>query len=231
MSNNTKRAVLIVLIAAVIAIAAALYFKREAEIAEEKLAITAGQVLSESFEKASSLKVATLSGQVVVMASDPGWRGLLPSSQKMKAPYSVDYFIDLRQLSVGAYRWNRQDRSMVVTIPPVGPAAPNIDESKAEVGPADGLWVGRRANVHLRQQLSKSAGSVAQAAAAKAENFEKARASAREAVSALVRGPLAAAGIGSVTVAVRFADDPVPDGERWDESVPMSEILAERAPG
>jgi hypothetical protein len=197
--------------------------------AEANVPSEAGRILSAKFAKSSALQVFKLTGQSVVAASDPGWFGWLPSSQRMRVPFTVDYIVDLSRVGPANYRWDAKARTMLVEIPDVRIAPPNVDESRAEASTASGLWVSRQASGRLRQQLSSTAGTTASTFASKPENMEKARDNARSEIEKLVRGPLAAAGLGNVPVVVKFVFERQGlSAERWDESTPLDAILGGR---
>jgi hypothetical protein len=202
------------------------WMDRRAKQAERQLGLDAARTLSESFAKARQLKVATLSGEVLATGSDRGFMGLLPSSQTIKYPYAVDYFVDLGALDRSAWRWDAATRTMTVRLPDVAPGRPSIDASRASFVGTTGAFMSRGASQRLSTQVAGRATLRAQETAKKPEHLTRARASAREAVAGLVEAPLAAAGLGEVTVVVRFpwegqgAGVPVP----WDTSRSLPEV-------
>jgi len=200
--------------------------ERRADDAEANLPYETAKVLDATLAKSASLRVSTLRGRLVVTAADPGFAGMLPSTQKRVMPYAVDYFVDLGRVGRAQYRWDAKGNAMLVELPDVTVAAPNIDEARAQGDAASGIFVSRGAADRLHQQMSARAVSVAKAEAAKPENLAKARDNAREAVTRLTRAPLAAAGLGSVKVAVHFPfERSGAIGERWDGSTPLDAIL------
>jgi hypothetical protein len=64
--------------------------------------------------------------------------------------------------------------------------------------------------------------------AQKPEHLAKARDNARAAIASMLETPLDVAGLGDVKVVVRFPEDGVRDGERWDVSPSIEEVLARR---
>jgi len=197
--------------------------------AEANLPYETAKVLSATLSKSSALRVSTLKGQLVVTAADPGFGGLLPSTQKRVMPYSVDYFVDLGGITQASYRWDAKTNAMMVELPDVTIAAPNIDEARAQGAAPSGIFVSRGAADRLHQQMSARAGPVARAEAAKPENIVKARENARSAIVQMTRAPLEAAGLGTVRVAVRFPfERSGAIRERWDESTPIDTILGRK---
>jgi hypothetical protein len=201
---------------------------RRAAQAERQLGLDAARTLSESFAKARSLKVATLSGEVLATGSDPGFMGLLPSSQTVKYPYAVDYHVELGTLDRAAWRWDAATRTMTVRLPDVAPAKPNIDAARASYVGTTGPFMSRGAAQRLGTQVAGRASLRAAESARKPEHLDRARRSAREAVAGLVEAPLAAAGLGEVKVVVSFPWEgqgtgaPVP----WDQSRALGEVYS-----
>ncbi len=199
--------------------------ERQREKADSQLGLDSARTISESFAKARSLQVATLRGEVIAIGRDGGWRGMLPSSVTVKYPYSVNYIVNLQGIDRSDFRWNAQSRTMTVVIPDVVPQPPTIDVARAEFTDTSGLFISRAASQRTIQQAGARAQQRAQISAAKPEHFASARASAREAMQALMIAPLRAANLGQVNVVVRFANEF--DGNRSvvDGSTPIEEIM------
>lgn len=195
--------------------------------AERQLGLDAARTLSETFAKARDLRVATLSGEVIARGSDPGFAQLLPTSMTIRYPYSVDYFVDLRRIDASRYRWDAASRTMTVRLPDVVPARPNVDASGSERIATTGVFMSRDAAQRLNGQVAARAALSAADSARKREHLDRARASAREAMQALVGTPLRAAGLDEVKVVVRYPWEPETGGVpvRWDESRPVEAVL------
>ena len=193
--------------------------------AEAQLGLESARALSETFAKARSLQIATLRGDVVAIGRDGGWRGMLPSSVTVKYPYSVNYFVNLQNIHGSDFRWDAGNRTMTVVIPDVTPQLPIVDIAKAEFTDTSGIFVSRTASQRTIQQAGARAQQRAKITAAKPEYIAAARASARDAMQALVAAPLKAAKLGQVKVVVRFASEL--DGGRSvvDGSTPIEEIM------
>ena len=175
----------------------------------------------------NALKVGTVSGDVLTSSNSAAMFGTLPVVQRTRAPYSVDYFVDLSRLSVSSYRWNAKARTMSVDVPDVTMAPPNVDTAHAQVT-QQGLFIPRAAGIAMQRQAAERAVAVARRTADEPRFRDQARANARRAIAQAVQTPLQAAGLGNVRVAVRFPDDPHPeniDRETWDESTPLAELL------
>jgi hypothetical protein len=182
------------------------------------------KVVTATFAKGSSLKVGTLSGTVQAAATDVRGFGLLNSDQVIKAPYSVDYFVDLSRLSLQNYIWNPKSRTLSIRVPEVTVAPANVDESKMMVR-RRGLFITSAAFDAMSRISSTQAVKVAQAAASNPENLGKARDNARVALAALLRAPLNAAGIADVNIVVHFPTDGDRSNQRWDESRSLARVL------
>lgn len=223
-----KKLILVLLIVA--AIGGAFWWqRRRAERAELDAGLAASRTLSAVFERTAVLQVARLSGEAVTRVEGRSGYGMFGNVQVTRAPYSVDYAVDLRRLTPADYRWNAGARTMIVTVPEVTVGRPNIDFSRARSTQA-GLFISRASGLAMQQQV---AGNLALAAGTKAnapENIARARGSARAAVRDLVAAPLAAAGMNDVRVVVRLPGEDRPAGldrERWDMSRPIADVLRE----
>ena len=191
-----------------------------------------GQAVSEvvraTFAKASALKVGSLSGTVQSTATDTRGFGMLTSDRVMKAPFSVDYFVDVSRLTAQDYRWDSASRTLTIAAPDVTVGKVNVDEAGQTLAQTRGLFVTRKAGEELARRTSIGAQSTAQVEAQKPERITAARENARAALRNLVGAPLAAAGLGDVRVVVTFPYDRTGPAERWDESRSVEDVLANR---
>lgn len=208
----------------------ALWQKRAAARAEEQLGLAAARTLSATFERASDLRVARLTGEV--LAASEGTSGyVFANRQRTRAPYAVEYYVDLGTVGPSAYRWNRRDRIMTVDLPEVTVGRPAVDMGAARVT-QDGLYVSRAAGIAMQRDAAGRLSAAAGAKARNPENLLRARAAARAAVERLVAAPLAAAGQGRVRVAVRFPDERRPPNlsdDQWDVTRSLQEVLGNGA--
>ncbi|WP_293883491.1 DUF4230 domain-containing protein [Sphingomonas sp.] len=198
------------------------YVERYTIARDDTLALS--KVVTATFGKTSALKVGTLSGTVQAVATDRRGFGLLNSDQVIKAPYSVDYFVDLSTLSLQSYIWNPKSRTLSIRVPEVTVAPANVDETRMMVR-RRGIFITSAAYDAMSRMSSTQAVRVAQTAATKPENLSKARDNARVALAALLRAPLAAAGIGDANIVVHFPTDGGVSNERWDESRSLARVL------
>jgi hypothetical protein len=205
-----------------------LFQRQQAAQEARSVGIEVSRTITASFAGMNALKVGTVSGDVLSSSNTTTFFGTLPVIQRSRAPYSVDYFVDLSKLSVANYRWNATTRTMSIDVPDVTIAAPNIDGAKAAIV-QQGVYISRGAGLTLQKQGAERATAAATKTAQDPKYIAQARANARVAIAQLATAPLKAAGLGTVRVAVRFPIDPKPDAvaqEDWDRSTPVAEILA-----
>ncbi|WP_419808792.1 hypothetical protein [Sphingomonas sp.] len=222
-----KLTALVVLVLVLVVAAAFWRDHRRADRAEMDAGLAASRTLSAVFERTGTLQVARLSGEAVTRVSGSSGFGVFTNVQTTRAPYSVDYLLDLSRLRAADYRWNRAAKVMVVTVPTVTVGKPNIDFAQAR-SDQSGLYISRKSGLGLQQRAAGNLAAAAGAAAASPANLAKAQAAARDAIAALVASPLAAAGVGEVRVVVRLAGEERPAGldrEQWDMSRPLTEVL------
>ena len=192
--------------------------------------VAVAEVVQATLAGASDLRVSTLSGTVQSTATDTRGFGMLKSERVMKAPFSVDYFVDVATLSPRDFGWDAATKTLVVDAPAIRVAAPNIDEARTSVDKTSGMFVTRDAMTALQRQVSTRATRVAADEARKPERMAQAQANARKSLTALFSGPLAAAGL-DARVVVRFANEAKNDGERWDTTRSLQEVLRQQVPG
>lgn len=192
-------------------------------VEEDGTAVT--QVVVATLRGASALKVATVSGVVQSSAADTRLGGLLSSDQVIKAPFSVDYMLDLRGLRQSDLRWDAVARRLTIDAPDVTIAAPNVDEARRSVVRTRGLFVTRGAAEELQRRTALGAERAARAEANRPERVRQARDHARRALERLLSAPLAAAGLRVASVEVRFPDERNRSREQWDMSRPPAEVV------
>lgn len=193
--------------------------------AQEDSGAAITQVVAATLRGASALKVATLSGTVQSSAADTRLGGLLSSDQVMKAPFSVDYFVDVRRLDERDLHWNQASRTLRIDAPDVTAAAPNVDAAHRYLVRTRGLLVTRGAAEELSRKVALGAQRAASAEAARPERRAQARENARRALARLLATPLAAAGLNVARVEVRFPDERGRSTEQWDRSRTPAEVL------
>jgi hypothetical protein len=225
---NRNRVFVLLALVGLVAIGWFLFQRHQAAQEARSVGIEVSRTITASFAGMNALKVGTVSGDVLSSSNTTTFFGTMPVIQRNKAPYSVDYFVDLSQLSAANYRWNAKTRTMSIDVPDVTIAAPNIDGAKSAIV-QQGIYISRGAGIVLQQQATERATAAARRTAQDAKYIAQARANARIAIAQLASTPLKAAGLGTVRVAVRFPIDPKPTSvaqEEWDRSTPVAEILA-----
>ncbi len=219
---------LIVIIA--IAFAAYMFYEnrkadREKREAELELGLEASRMINVQFQRRADLIVSTISGDVVAKADCKGL--VFHPTQRTKAPASVAYTVNLQDVRAAAYRWNPASKNLTIDIPDVIVDKPNVDLASAIVR-QNGVFISRTCGLVLARQTAVRLSARAATEAKKPENITKAREAARMAIAALASGTLKGAGLTNVTVAIAFPWEPkslAPNGERWDETRPLVEVL------
>jgi len=199
------------------------YWQRQREMADLQLGINSTRVLSQSFGAANQLKVAGISGELVARADDPGMIAILASSQTMKAPYTVDYFIDLAQVGQRGFSWNSAARKLVIELPDVSVGKPHIDAAAASVTQS-GLYISREAGIRMQHKAAQALAGKAGELAKSPENLKRAREAAKLAVRQNALAPLRAAGIDDVDVDVRFVFARNNNDDVWDYTTPIDQV-------
>jgi hypothetical protein len=185
------------------------------------------QIVSARLSGLRQLKVAQLSGTVQATASDVRALGWLRSDQIVKMPYSVDYFVDLSKLGTRDMEWHPDTRTLIVDAPDVTVAPANTEEGRRTLVRTTGMFVTRTAAEELSRRTSQNAQAKAEQEANSPERMAQAREHAKRAIAGLMAGPLGAVGFRDARVVVTFpAERGVRDGERWDQSRNVSEVLA-----
>ena len=233
--GGMKRGVKILVLAIVAGLIVFAWLQYRARIeAERNLGLDAARIVSSEFSKRADLRVATLRGQVVAGGSDKGLFGILPSEQVTALPYTVEYFLDLSKTGPRSYRWDPGSMTLVVDIPDVTVGTPNINEA-AGTTRQKGVFISRKAARELARQTSIRAAAKSRQEAEKPENLNKARENARAEVARMAQGPLTAAGLKDVRIAVRFPWEPKDRSalpvEQWDSSRAVEDVLREKREG
>jgi hypothetical protein len=199
-------------------------YTRDYAVTTDDNGLAVARVVSGRLYGASDLRVSHLSGTVqATAATSRGW-GWLKSTRVVKAPYDVDYFVDLRRLGARDFRYDQKRRTLLVEVPDVTVGKPNVDEANVTLDETSGLYVSRTAMAELQKRVSGTAQRVVADKAQSPENMRKARENGRAALERLFGGTLAAAGL-PVTVRVRFAGEPRTSDDQWDLTRSLEEVL------
>jgi len=194
----------------------------------EEIATAEGlaQIVSTVFSGRTDLRVSEITGTIDVTSVNRGM--FFDSKLDATLPYSVDYFVDLSGLGREDASFNPATRTLLVEIPDVRIAEPNVDLTKGKVGGAEGWWVSREASANLVRRALKLTREKADQNARKPEYVERAKKEARERISALLKLPLETTSFKDVNVVVRFASEGrTVDPSYVDLSTPYNEAIAE----
>lgn len=193
--------------------------------------IAVARVVAGRLYGSNDLRVSHLAGTVQSTAATTRMWGWLKYVRLIKAPYDVDYFVDLGALRPRDFHYDAKRRTLLVEVSDVRVGAPNVDESRITLDTTTGFLPPRGAMAELQKLVSAKATTVVAAKAQEPGNMRQARANGRAALERLFAGTLEAAGL-PVTVTVRFAGEPRPDnGQRWDMSRSLEEVLGEEVSG
>jgi hypothetical protein len=185
------------------------------------------KIIAERIAGSSSLRVSRLNGTIQSTARDVRGFGWLKSDQVVKMPYTVDYFVDLSDLSANDLEWDEQRRTLIVNAPDVKADTPNLDEARRTLVRTSGLFVTREAGEALSRRAWAHADAGAKGSARSPERMAQAREYGRTALAKLMGAPLAAMGYGDARVIVTFPPERKGDNrERWDVTTPINEVLA-----
>lgn len=195
---------------------------------DEEIATAEGlaQVVSSTFAGRTDLKVSNVSGTIDVTSVNRGT--IFDSKLKATLPYSVDYFVDLSGLGPDDARYDPATHTLLIKIPDVRVADPNIDLTRGKVGEAEGFWVSRGASANLVNRALKLTRAKAGENARKPEYVGRAKQEARDRIAALLEVPLKTTKFDDVKVVVRFASEEGADDPSYlDLSTPYNEAIAE----
>ena len=187
-------------------LAAVAFLSWKAYFAEEEGDVVGSAMLA--FEKQNTLNVFSSRFEVVAESTSTPSVGpfdidALQSRQAMIVPATVEYRLDLSQMTRDRFRWDPASQTLDVTLPPLGVSNPNVDEANARVF-TDGVWVSRDAAASLSANNSAQATRRALAFARNDQVMGLARNAAKDAIRQNLAIPLQVAGYGDVSVNVRF---------------------------
>lgn len=187
------------------------------------------QVVSATLFARNDLRVSRLSGVIQGVGNASRLWGWLPSSQVVKAPFTIDYFVPLGRIGLRNFYYDPDKQVMFIEVPDVVPEAANIDLARTTLSQTSGVFVTRGAMAEMARQVSASARAAGQEKARSPENMDKARANARSALENLFGGALRAAGL-RVRVEVRFPDETRPEVKsEWNLSRSIAEVYRDFA--
>lgn len=162
-----------------------------------------------ALEKQNRLTVFSAQLSPVVASDDERLLGMLKSRQIAVIPARVDYAVDFSKLGRERLTWDAQAQRLTVTLPPVQPGRPNLDEARAQYL-REGVWITNAAQAQLTRANTQLAERQAADQANSPVLLGLARDAARKAVQQNLTIPLQMAGYDRVSVTVRFDGEPTP---------------------
>ena len=180
-------------------------------------------------ENSNRFEVQTLKG--TVRTNRRVWGGpfnQLPGDITIKQPWSVAYFVDMKEISLEDYIYDENTKTLQVRVPLARPDPANIDESKQVVA-YKGPFITRDMQRRLQREVAEGAKQQAATEASKPEHLAAANRAALQALKSDIEKPLKAAGVGNITVVIRTPEGLASnDSDRWDVSNSIAEVLARR---
>lgn len=172
---------------------------------EEGDVITSAMI---AFERQNSLTVFSSRFEVVAESTSTPSVGpfeveMLETRQAMLVPATIEYRLDLSDITRDNFRWSADEQVLDVTIPTLRISRPNLDEARARIF-TEGVFVSRTASTALSRSNSQAAERNAIAFAQNPEVLNLARAAAKDAITQNLAIPLQVAGYGNVRVNVHF---------------------------
>jgi hypothetical protein len=161
-----------------------------------------------AFERQNSLTVFSSRFEVVAESTSTPSVGpfdvdILSSRQAMLVPATVEYRLDLSDITRDNFRWSEDEHVLDVTIPTLRISRPNLDEARARIF-SEGVFISRTASTALSRSNSQAAERNAISFAQNPEVLNLARGAAKDAIRQNLAIPLQVAGYGDVRVNVRF---------------------------
>lgn len=197
--------------------------EKKAKESENEAGIDGARIVNKKFVETADLKVYEFSGNAVGTAKFDGY--FFHPTQTSNAPFTVDYFVNLQEVSGGSYHWNAAAKILTVDIPDVRVSRPNIDMTRVVVRQT-GSVITREAGLAMSRQAAKRMTAKADNVAREPKNLKNARESARKHIARLAEQTLNAAGVKDATVAVSFPwEAKTVVNEQWDESRSAKEVI------
>ena len=162
-----------------------------------------------ALEKQNRLTVFSAQLSPVVAADDERLLGMLKSRQIAVIPARIDYAVDFSKLERERLAWDEAAQRLTITLPPVEPGRPNLDEARAQYL-REGVWITTAAQAQLTRANTRLAERQAAEQARSPVLLGLARDAARNAVRQNLTIPLRIAGYDRVSVEVRFDGEPTP---------------------
>jgi hypothetical protein len=178
-----------------------------------------------AFQEQNSLSVFRAQVPVFVTNRSDGW--IFDVEQSGVIPATVEYRLDLSQVTQDNFQWDRNNQVMTVTIPPLVIAQPVLDIPRARLVNR-GIFVTGNTAMDLFRKNAAVAVRQARAEANNEQMMQLAREAARKAMIQNTSIPLRAAGFDDVRIVARFAgEERAEDPSYLDRSRSYNEVLEE----
>jgi len=161
-----------------------------------------------AFKEENELTVFSAQLSPVVASEDSRLFGALTSRQVAVIPATVNYTLNLSQVTASRLAWDEASNTLDIQLPQIRVGTPNLDEGRAQYL-REGVWITREAQDKLTRQNTRLAEQQAVQQAANPVLMNLARQAARSAIRQNLSIPLEVAGFGDVTVNVRFDGEAV----------------------
>lgn len=170
-------------------------------------------------------RLSVFAARFVAVVTSTQTRLGLSAQKTLILPGTVEYQIDLSKLSARDVTWDKAHETLTVTLPPLSLSAPQIDLTQIREYGDHGLLATFTNAPKVLDAANRAAGQTALVNQAKGPvPMRLARDAARRAVASNFALPLKAAGF-APHVTIRFADEGVKSGERWDTTRSIEEVL------
>ena len=156
MNNLVKTALGLALAVAIVVVSVAGYrrYTDSYTVATDENGLAVARVVTGKLYGSSDLRVSRLSGIVQATAATSRLWGWLKSTRVVKAPYEVDYYVQLRSLSPRDFRYDEANHRLLVEVPDVVVGRPNVDEANVTIDQTSGAFVSRDAMAELQRRVS-----------------------------------------------------------------------------
>ncbi|WP_448661716.1 DUF4230 domain-containing protein [Sphingomonas sp. CJ20] len=174
-------------------------------------------------------RLSTFAARYVAVVTSKQSRLGLTAEKTLIMPGTVRYEVDLSKLQQQNVVWDAAAKRMTITLPPVEVVGPEVDVDAIRQYSNGGILM-RITDVEGQLDAANRKAGQAELVrqAREATPMKLARESTRRAVERSFAMPLKAVGI-DATVQVYFAGERGSrDGERWDVSRPVEDVLANR---
>ena len=172
-------------------------------------------------------RLSTFQARYVAVVTTTQTKMGLSARKTLIMPGLVRYEVDLSKLDQKDVAWNAQTRTLSVKLPPVEVVGPQVDLTEIKEYSEGGVLMNLTNSEARLDEANRKAGQrelVRQAR--QATPMKLARDATRRAVERSFAMPLRAAGIDAKVEA--FFPDEKPDGERWDTTRSIGDVLANR---